>query len=261
MRNSRLAFENSEFEEALITFAQALEFFHLGKDLRDLLELLGYHIDPQLPLFSLIEKLQNPTSVQVKEINLLFVHLKHTYPEVLQIVENFPRELSILIRENFLSLLNEIVDVRSLNQTVERLQNQVEPQLLNELYVLRNVYTALACDFDGFSSSASQTAHDIKECLYLFGQSRLVLFRVAESIGSIRNILDVYTGGVGRTSTVALVHTLLSTGEFSIALPGAVFTAVATFNGERENLECCRVRRYSVPTLSSWNSDNRRRWS
>jgi hypothetical protein len=109
------------------------------------------------------------------------------------------------------------------------------------LYVLRNVYTALACDIDGFSSLRLRQPMTLTNaCIYL-AKVGWCYSELRSLIGCVRNIFDVYTGGVGRTTTVELVHTLLSTGEFSIAMPGAVFTAVATFNGEEKTLNAVEL--------------------
>jgi hypothetical protein len=226
MKSLKKPFEVNDFSEPLLKFLSAMEFSSLGKGLKELFSLLNYHCDPADPLIQLIEEVNSPSNNTVATISTLYVRTKTLYPEVFQIVQEFPSDLAVLIREDFLSLLNEIIDMRSLNQTIERLQNQVEPELLNELYALRNVYNALAFDVEGFTALKLKNPRDLRSACSYFATVGWCLSEMKALIGAVGKLTDLYSRDVSRTSAVALVHALVSNGEYLITLPGSVMTAV-----------------------------------
>jgi hypothetical protein len=239
MKSLKGNFEVNDFSDILLKFLNAMEFSSLGKGLKELFSLLNYHCDNSDPLIQLIEQVNppspspSPSPLQtVTTLSSLYVQSKTLYPEVFQIVQEFPSDLAILIKEDFLSLLNLIIDMRSLSQTVERLQNQVEPELLNELYVLRNVYNALAFDVEGFTALKLKKDRGLRSACSYFATVGWCLSEMKTLIGAVRKLTDLYSGGVSNTSTVALVHALISNGEYLITLPGSVLTAVIQMKGE-----------------------------
>jgi hypothetical protein len=222
--------KGNEFEDRFRTFLSVMAFGPVGDGLKELFELLSYQFDETDPLVRLIAKAHDPSALCVADLCSLFVQARNLYPEVFLIAREFPSDLCLLIKEDFLVLINEVIDVQSLNQTVERLQNQVEPELLNGLYVLRNVYSAFAVDVAGFTAFRLKNQRNLHSTCSYFASVDWCSSEVKLLIGAVRVLIDIYSGGVSRTSTVALVHSLLSTGEFTISLPEATLSAVITLN-------------------------------
>lgn len=237
MRALKKNFEPPDFKTNLLKFLQAVSFSETAKSLFELFQLLNQSWESFDPLIELIRKVSEFSNENtLSDVATLYVRSQTLYPEAFQIVSELPGDLITLIKEDFLGLLNDIVDVRSLNQTVDRLQNQVEPALLNELYVLRNVYNALAFDVESFAAFRLKQSRNLKSTCSYLASIGWCLCELKSLIGAVRKLSDLYAGGVSRTSAVALVHALLSNGVFSISLPDAFLSAVITLNGEERTL-------------------------
>lgn len=207
--------------EIIAEFAAAVAFQPLAQALTTLVTAVHCQYDAsQDPLCRFLSAITG-TETSVSSVIGVYRDVKRTYPQIKTILNGFPQLLAKLLDDGLHTLLNSYPEVSTLDQVVRRkvgeAAGQRDQMLLMALFETRKALETGRVP-TGYPALVNLRFSTVSNLLTYLANVSWSVSCLRPLVGGVGLLSDLLQGGASVASTVVLVHALMGTGEFSVAV-------------------------------------------